>query len=711
MTLDAPDNFINREISWLDFNLRVLAEAENPEVPLLERLKFLAIVSSNLDEFFMVRVALMHRDRKSSAAPAGPDGLSAREALLRISEKAHAMVERQYACLTGDLVPALARAGIHLVRPDALTGNDREFLGQLFREQVLPILTPMAIDTGHPFPLLASGALYILFRVEPLAGAAAQLVGRTDTVLVQVPSVIERFISLPGSERGQFRVALLGDVITIFAEELLGGYRIQSACRFRVTRDADINVDDDQADDLLTAIESELRSRRWGAPIRLEVGTEVPPEIVQYLQRELKLAPADIYRIPAMLNLRSLFHLVALVDRPDLLDPVWPPQPHPLLLDDEDIFSIIRRQDIILHHPYQKFQPVMDFLAHAADDPQVLAIKITLYRVSGDSPVVTALVRAAENGKQVTALVELRARFDEETNITWARRLDAAGAHVIYGVVGYKTHSKVALVVRREADGICRYVHLATGNYNDKTARLYTDLGLLTARPEFGADISAFFNVITGYSLPPKWNRIAIAPLGLRERFIALIDREIEKHTPETPGFIRAKMNSLIDASVIQAVYRASQAGVRVDLVVRGTCRLRAGVRGLSENVRVRSILDRFLEHSRIYHVHNGGNEEVYLASADWMERNFDRRLELLFPVLDPDNRREVLAALAAALEDNTKAWDLRPDNTYARVERKARAPLRRCQEHLYETACEAIVLEARARRKQLLQAKSSPDR
>jgi polyphosphate kinase len=708
MSLDDPAYYMNRELSWLDFNTRVLAEAEREEKPLLERLKFLAITSSNLDEFFMIRVAMLHRAVEARTGPLGPDGLTSREALDRVREKAQALVRRQYDCLEERVLPLLAREGIERVRAAALSPEDRDALRHAFEDRILPVLTPLTVDPSHPFPLLANGALYILFRIALEAPEDHTLFGQTDTVLVQVPQGIDRIVRLPGG-RGAFRFALLEDVIALFAGDLLGGYRIEAAVPFRVTRDADFTVDDEQAENLMTAIQEQLRSRRKGKPVRLEVGKDAPEALVRYLTEELGLAEPDVYHLPPWLDLRCGFEILGNLDRADLEKPSWPPQPHPRLRGERDLFEAIREEDLLLHHPYQSFDPVVELLQRAADDPDVLAIKVTLYRVSGDSPVVGALIRAAESGKQVTALVELRARFDEETNITWAERLDEAGAHVIYGVVGYKTHSKALLVVRREEGGIRRYVHLGTGNYNDRTARLYTDFGYLTARPAFGADVSAFFNVITGYALPPRWRRIEMAPTGLRTRFAALIEREIEKHTPETPGFIRFKMNSLIDPGMIRLLYRASQAGVRVEGIVRGMCRLRAGVPGLSENIRIVSILDRFLEHSRIYHFHNGGQEELYLASADWMERNLNRRIELLFPVLDDPSRREVLRCLGAGLADNVQAWELRPNNTYAQLHPREGGPARRSQEILYREACKAVEAEEEASLQGTFEAKTKP--
>ncbi len=710
MSLDDPAYFMNRELSWLDFNARVLAEAEREEKPLLERVKFLAITSSNLDEFFMIRVAMLHRAVEARTGPLGPDGLTSREALARVREKAQALVRRQYECLEERVLPLLARERISRVPSGELTAEDRDALRHAFEDRILPVLTPLTVDPSHPFPLLANGAIYILFRIALDAPEDHTLFGQTDTVLVQVPQGIDRIVRLPSGRRS-FRFALLEDVIGLFAGELLGGYRIDAAVPFRVTRDADFTVDDEQAENLMTAIQEQLRSRRKGKPVRLEIGREAPEPLLAYLQEELDLEEEDIYRLPAWLDLGSGFELLGHLERTDLEKPPWPPQPHPRLRGERDLFEVLREEDILLHHPYQSFDPVVELLQRAADDPSVLAIKMTLYRVSGDSPVVGALIRAAESGKQVTALVELRARFDEETNITWAERLDEAGAHVIYGVVGYKTHSKALLVVRREEGGIRRYVHLGTGNYNDRTARLYTDFGYLTARPAFGADVSAFFNVITGYALPPRWRRIEMAPTGLRDRFSALVEREIEKHSPEMPGFIRFKMNSLIDPGMIRLLYRASQAGVRVEGVVRGMCRLRAGVPGLSETIRIVSILDRFLEHSRIYHFNNGGQEEVYLASADWMERNLNRRIELLFPILDEPSRRDVLRSLEAGFADNVQAWELRPNNTYGQLRPGEGGPVRRSQELLYREACEAVRAVEEASLRNTFEAKTKPAR
>ncbi|MCC8179673.1 MAG: polyphosphate kinase 1 [Planctomycetes bacterium] len=682
----GSEHWINRDLSWLSFNFRVLAQAEDITLPLLERVKFLAIVASNLDEFFMVRMAFIRRAMTKGAADTGPDGMGPKQLLEAAREKARDLESRANHCWFEDVLPALKASSIDILDPQDLGSEDQKYLSAFFDEQVLPVLTPMVVDATHPFPLLSTGAIYVLLRVTARQDLDETFFSKADTVLIQVPSGLARFVRLP-SEEGQNRFVLLEDVVTLFADVVVRGYDIRSAHHFRITRDAELTLAEEQADDLILAIQEGLKRSRWGAPVRLSVGSKVPEAEAKYLCEMLELDDADIFRHTGMLDMKGLFGLLGLVDRPDLRDPPWPPQQHPAFAGKSDIFEVIARKDVIISLPYQSFDPVTRLIETAADDPDVLAIKITLYRVSGQSPLVRALIRAAEQKKQVTALVELQARFDEEANINWAQRLDAAGAHVVYGVVGYKTHSKAALVIRREPDGIARYCHLATGNYNDRTARQYTDIGLLTADLKFGSDISSFFNVITGYSLPPVWNVIEMAPTGLRARTIAMIRREVEKHTPERPGFIRAKMNALIDPEIIRELYKASQAGVKIDLLIRGMCRLRPGVEGLSENIRVRSIVDRFLEHPRIFHYHNGGQEEVYLSSADWMERNMDRRLELLFPINDPICRREVLFALDAGMADNVNAFRLLPDGSYVRQKPAPYDAVFRSQEKLYEHA------------------------
>lgn len=703
-----PEQWLNRDLSWLAFNSRVMAQAEDINLPLLDRVKFLAIVASNLDEFFMVRIAYLRRLLKAGQTETGPDGMTPRQLLDEARERSRELSRRANACWSEDVLPALRASSIDILDPVELTAEDREYLAAYFREQILPVLTPMVVDSTHPFPLLSSGAIYTLLRVSARAGLEANFFSKADTVLVQTPPGLTRFVGLPHPE-GVLRFILLEEVVSMFAGEIVRGYDIRSANHFRIIRDAELTLEGDRFEDLILAIQEGLKRSRWGAPVRLSVGSRVPKAEAGYLCEELQLEDPDVFHSTAMLDMKGLFGLIPLVERPDLVEPPWLSQDHPALPENANLFEVVAARDVIINLPYQSFDPVTRFIEAAADDPDVLAIKITLYRVSGQSPLVRALIRAAERKKQVTALVELQARFDEEANITWAQRLDAAGAHVIYGVVGYKTHAKACLIIRRESDGIRRYCHLATGNYNDRTARQYTDLGLLTADPDFGAELSSFFNVITGYSLPPVWKCIEMAPTGLRARTTAMIRREVEKHSPETPGFIRAKMNSLIDPQIIRELYRASRAGVKIDLMVRGMCRLRPGVPGLSENIRVRSVVDRYLEHPRVFHYRNGGAEEVYLSSADWMERNMDRRLELLFPIRDAECRREALAVLDAGFSDNVSAWELRPDGEYVRLKPAPYEPVFRSQEKLHEHAVAMSVKSREEKRHNIFTARTAP--
>lgn len=685
----APQNFINRELSWLSFNFRVLAEAENPDVELLERIKFIAIVSSNLDEFTVVRIANTLRAYNEGVSTKDVAGMSPYEVLTQMALQKREMINRQYHCLQNILLPKLKEEGVELLRILDLTDSDLEFLEEFFQNHVSAALTPMAIDPAHPFPLLASGAVYTIFKVRPLPQTNAQFVIKADTILVQVPGSMNRFIKLPSDDE-RIRLATLSDAIQLFAPKLLGGYEITSTSTFRVLRDAEMNVDDESADDLLGVMDVAVKSRRWGVPIALEISAGMNDNVKDYLCRKLEIDEEDggVMRMPYLLNLKDFFDFIDIVKRPDLCEDPWTPQPISGLQSD-NIFEDIRRSDHFISLPYHSFNPIVKLISQSANDPKVLAIKITLYRVSGNSPLVQALIRAAQNGKQVTVLVELKARFDEEANIHWARALESAGAHVVYGVVGFKTHSKVLMVVRKEELGIKRYVHLATGNYNDKTAKLYTDCGIMTCNPSIAEDVSGFFNVITGYSLPPRWNMLTIAPTDMRKRILEMIHREADKSTPENPGHIRAKMNSCIDPKVIEALYIASQKGVKIELLVRGLCRLRAGVSGLSENISVRSILDRFLEHPRIFHFKNDGANEVYMASADWMERNFDQRLEILFPVINSECKKQALEILDIGFSDNVKAWEMQPTGVYERVIKpKSRKEQCRSQEFLYNLAC-----------------------
>jgi len=624
-----PDHYLNREITWLAFNERVLEEAADATNPPLERLKFLCIFSSNLDEFFEVRVAGLQQQLYAGIEPQdyGADGLDPGQQLGEIDVRAHRAVAEQYRLLTEELLPALASHGIEGVRVAELEKHEREFVDALFAKSVYPVLTPLAIDPGHPFPHVHNKSLNIALLLEGVhAGKFQELFA-----VVQVPAVLDRVVVLPKgeSERERIRFVLLEDVIRAHLGELFSGFRVLGHTVFRVTRNTDLEINEDEAEDLLQAVEEGVRQRLRGDAVRLEISADADERFVQPL----------VPRVPQVLSTTA------------------------------SVWDVLKTQDVLLHHPYESFGPVRDFIERAADDPQVLAIKQTLYRTSGASPVVGALARAAQNGKQVTALVELTARFDEQNNIVWARSLEQAGVHVVYGVVGLKTHCKAALVVRREGEELKRYVHLSTGNYNPTTARVYTDLGLFTANPDFGEDISELFNLLTGYSQGRAWRKLVVAPVGLRERVLQLIERERAHAEAGRPTRIIVKMNALVEPSVIDALYRASQAGVTIDLIVRGICCLRPGLPGVSERIRVLSVVDKFLEHSRIFYFENAGTPDVWLGSADWMPRNFFRRIELMFPVEDPRHKARIVdEILATILADNVKARRLQADGTYERV-------------------------------------------
>jgi len=663
--LNDPANaklFINRELSWLGFNERVLEEARDPTVPLVERLKFLCIVASNLDEFFMVRVAGLKQQLSGNVAETPPDGLTSAEQLAAISARAHAMVAEQYRIWRAEVSPGLVEAGIRLLRAADLTPEQKTHLSAYFAREVWPVLTPLAVDPGHPFPMLRNRSLNLAILIH----REREKVARRETMVavVQVPSVLPRITDVPGS--GRFSFTLLEDLIAMHAGELFPGFRVVGCSPFRVTRNFDLSIDEDEADDLLKTIQKELRRRERGSAVRLEIAQDTPQEVVSFLSSALRLEPDDVYLTDGPLHLADLAPICGRDDLREYKDEPFSPQIVPPLQEYDDIFRVIAQRDVLLQHPYESFEDVVEFISEAADDPNVLAIKQTLYRTSADSPIIRALIRAAENGKQVTAVVELKARFDEAPNIQWARTLEDAGVHVVYGLIGLKTHCKVALVVRREGNRIKRYVHLSTGNYNPSTARIYGDLSYFTAREPFADDAGALFNLLTGYSSPPSWKRFSVAPLGLQDKIIALIEREAALGTR---GRIVAKMNALVDAPVIKALYRASQAGAAIDLVVRGICCLRPGVPGTSDNIRVTSIVDRFLEHARIFYFENGGKREVYLSSADWMPRNFQRRVEVMFPIDDDGLRDRVVdEILAIALADNVKARQLLPDGSYERV-------------------------------------------
>lgn len=653
--------FINRELSWLEFDARVLGEAEDVLNPLFERLKFLSITASNLDEFFMVRVASLKDMVNAGYTKKDIAGMTAAEQLAALDDRTHAFVKRQYKIYNDELVPALAREGFHIIGShEELTHEQEIFVDKYFHDDVYPVLTPMAVDSSRPFPLIRNKTLNIAALLKKKNGDDG-----TEFATVQVPSVLPRFVRLPGE---QDTIILLEEIIERNIDKLFLNYDILCAYPYRIMRNADLSIDEEDAADLLKEIEKQLKKRQWGQAIRLEVQGNIDKQLLKRLKSELNITDSDIYRIDGPLDLTFLMKLYGSFDYAKLKTPKYMPAPVPELMNGKNIFEAVREGDILLHHPYQTFDPVVDFVRQAANDPGVLAIKQTLYRVSGNSPIVAALAAAAENGKQVSVLVELKARFDEENNIIWARKLEQAGCHVIYGLVGLKTHSKITLVVRREEDGIRRYVHLGTGNYNDSTAKLYCDMGLFTCSPAIGEDATAVFNMLSGYSEPVGWNKLSLAPLWLRDRFHYLVEREIRHAKEGQEAHIIAKMNSVCDKDIIELMYKASKAGVKIELIVRGICCLIPQLEGVSENITVRSIVGTFLEHSRIFYFENGGNPEIYMASADWMSRNLDRRVEIMFPVEDAKLKKEVKHILDVQLADNVKAQLMQPDGSYVRV-------------------------------------------
>jgi polyphosphate kinase len=679
-----PDHYLNRELSWLEFNARVLEEAGDTTNPLLERLKFLAIFSSNLDEFYEVRVAGLQQQLYAGIEPQdyAADGMDPAQQLTAIDKRVRELLAEQDRLLNEDVMPALAANGVEWVRYEQLTESERQHIESLFRTEIAPVLTPLAIDPGHPFPFVHTKSLNVALLVES-AGSGQQLFA-----VVQVPAVLDRVVLLPRTEE-RVRFVLLEEVVAAHLGDLFGGFNVIAHTFFRVTRNGDLTIDEDEAEDLLQTIEDTLRQRMRGEAVRLEIQASGDERFAQMLTGALGLGEREVFRVAGPVDVSALMALQKLEGFRPLRDEPLLPRVPPALASGNNVFDQIRKQDILLHHPYESFGPVVDFIERAADDPQVLAIKQTLYRTSGGSPIISALARAAQNGKQVTALVELKARFDEENNIVWARELEQAGVHVVYGVVGLKTHCKAALVVRREPDGIRRYVHLSTGNYNPATARIYTDLALFTANAAFGEDVSAMFNLLTGYSQRRDWRKLCVAPVDLRDQVIALIDRERKHAEAGGTGRIVVKMNALVEPAVIDALYRASQAGVKIELLIRGICCLRAGLPGASETIRVTSIVDRFLEHSRIFYFENGGDPAILLASADWMPRNFFRRIEVMFPIEDPRLKARIVETiLPILLTDNVKARVQRPDGSYQRVTRGAEEPAVRAQ----------VVLQGQAR-------------
>lgn len=676
MKFTDPKNYVNRELSWLEFNYRVLGEARDKTTPLFERLKFLSITASNLDEFFMVRVASLKDMVHAKYTKPDIAGMTPLEQLEKISEKTHELVSHQYTTYNRSILPALRTNGLNVVsRHEELTKEQGEFVDRYFKQNVYPVLTPMAVDSSRPFPLVRNKSLNIAAILKKKAGD-----GELEFALVQVPSVLSRIIELPlshGEDGSEIRnVILLEEVIERNIRQLFLNYDIVTSHPFRIMRNADFSLDEEEAVDLLEEIEKQLKKRQWGEVIRLEIEEKADKRLLKILRKELSVSGEDIYEIPGALDLTFFMKMYGMDGFEHLKAPKYAPQPVPALMNDDDIFTNIRKNDILLMHPYETFDPVVDFVRRAAKDPDVLAIKQTLYRVSGNSPIIAALAEAADNGKQVSVLVELKARFDEENNILWAKMLEKAGCHVIYGLVGLKTHSKITLVVRREEDGIRRYVHLGTGNYNDSTAKLYTDCGIMTCDPQTGEDATAVFNMLSGYSEPLGWNRLALAPLWLRGKFLRLIERETRHARAGKHASIVAKLNSLCDKDIIASLYEASCAGVEIRLVVRGICSLKAGIPGLSESIEVRSIVGNFLEHSRIFIFENDGCQEIYMGSADWMPRNLDRRVEILFPVLHPELKKRITHYMELELEDNMKAHVMMPDGTYEKPDRRGKLPV-----------------------------------
>ncbi len=679
-----PAVFGNREQSWLAFNRRVLEQARNATNPLLERVKFLAIVSSNLDEFFEIRVAGIMQQADSESSGLTLDGLTPREQLRRIHKAVGVLVADQYACWHKEIVPPLAEAGIQFRTASQLDEKERTWVRRYFEAQVLPVLTPLAVDQAHPFPLLGNKTLNVLVSLDhPETPGQEKLM-----IILPVPRSLPRIVPITPDGEGARRYMFLSEIIKLCAGRLFPGYEVQDAHAFRVTRNSDLYIDEEESENLLKKIEDELRNLRRGAAVRLEIEEGVDNGLLVELCRHLALPAENAIKLKGPLNLFRLMSLYEMIDRPDLKYPPYVPADPTGPLGPKKMFELIRERDILLHHPYESFTPVVEFVDQAARDPNVLAIKQTLYRTSGDSPVVRALIDASLAGKQVTALVELMARFDEANNIKWARELEEAGVHVVYGLVGHKTHCKCCLVVRREGSELRRYVHLGTGNYNPKTARLYTDISLLTCRENLAAEVAQLFNTLTGLGRTPEFHHLLVAPFNLHSRTQELIAAEAANAAAGKPARIIAKMNKLVDPVTIENLYAASQAGVKIDLIVRATCCLLPGVKGLSENIRLRNIVGRFLEHARIFHFENGGQPLVYCGSADWMPRNFFRRVEALFPVEDPDLRRRILHdLLPIELRDNEDAHELRPDGTYVAPVRAAGEESFRAQKYFMAAA------------------------
>lgn len=678
-----PAYFYNRELSWLLFDGRCLSEARDTRiVPLFERLKFLSITASNLDEFFMVRIASLKDQVHAGYTGLDIAGLTAGQQLALLSEKVHEFVSEQYSTYNRSLLPALQKAGLTIVKNEsALTKEQRAFLDRYFEDEVYPALTPMALDSSRPFPLIRNktlniGALILSKSKGDALSKNKKKEGDPDFATVQVPSVLPRIVRLPDGKDGAKAVMLLEDVILLYINVLFQHYDVVCAYPYRIERNADFTIDEEEAEDLLIEIQKQLKKRIWGEVIRLEIREDMDKRLLKILKKEFAVDDADIYAVNGPLDLTFCMKLYGTEGFDDLKATVYTPAPMPEFRKYESVFDAIRDEDIFVHHPYMSFGPVIDFVRQAAADPDVLAIKQTLYRVSGNSPIIAALAKAADNGKQVTVLVELKARFDEENNIGWAKMLEKAGCHVIYGLYRLKVHSKITMVLRREEDGIRRYVHLGTGNYNDSTARLYTDCGLFTCDAQIGADATAVFNMLSGYSEPDRWYKLLVAPIWMKNDFLSMIARERDHAKAGKKAFIKAKMNSLCDPQIIAALYEASHFGVQISLLVRGICSLKVGIPGVSDNIEVRSIVGDFLEHSRIFWFHNDGRDDLFMGSADWMPRNLEKRVEIVFPVEQENVRKEVMHVLLTEFADNVKAHVMQPDGSYRKADRRGRQPV-----------------------------------
>ena len=681
-----PEYYWNRELSWIKFNERVLSEARDKSLPLFERLKFLSITASNLDEFFMIRVASLKDMVHAKYTKPDIAGMTPKEQLKELSVVTKELVETQYNTYNRSLLPALNKVGLHVVeKHEDLTKDQQEYVDRYFEESVYPVLTPMAMDSARPFPLIRNKTLNIGALISKKDKKGRE---ELEFATVQVPSVLPRIVMLPEDKKGNTVVILLEQVIERNIGKLFLSNEVACTCPYRIMRNADLTIDEDEAADLLKEIQKQLKKRQWGEVIRLEVEDKMDERLLNILKMEFEIKEEDIFQINGPLDLTFLMKMYGMDGFEEYRNKPYTPALIPAMMTDEDIFTQIRRGDILLHHPFMTFQPVVDFVRQAAKDPDVLAIKQTLYRVSGNSPIIAALAQAAENGKQVTVLVELKARFDEENNIVWAKMLEKAGCHVIYGLLGLKTHSKITLVVRREENGIRRYVHLGTGNYNDSTAKLYTDCGILTCSARIGEDATAVFNMLSGYSEPRTWNKLVVAPIWMRDRFLHQIEMEREYALKGRKARIVAKMNSLCDRDIIAALYAASAAGVKIDLIVRGICCLKVGIPGISDNITVRSIVGNFLEHSRIFYFYSDGHEEVFMGSADWMPRNLDKRVEIVFPVEDERLKEEVKHILEIQLADNVKAHVLQPDGRYEKIDKRGKVLLN-SQDYFCEEAWE----------------------